>query len=499
MDGRTYEAVLDRWCLPDGTFWPVPICLDVSSFLADRLEAGQSLALRDPEGYLLAVMHVNDIWPVDARRESLRLYGTDDPGHAGPAAVMARQNRSYVGGSIEVLSLPLHSEFRSLRLTPAEVRAAAGRLGWHKVVAYCPATPIHRPQFEITLGALRALRANLLIMPVTWSAKNGDFDFYTRIRCVKAAVDHYPPDTVMLNLLPLARPLGGGRDQWLLALIAKNFGCSHLQEAEPPADGAVAAEAPWQDDWTMVGIERIVCPQLVYLPFEDLYRPADQVPSASPVMVIDHADIRQRVRQGRTIPAWATFPEVASELSRAYPPPAGQGFTLFFTGLSGAGKSTIAKVLYARFLEMGARPVTLLDGDIVRRNLSSELTFSKEHRDINVRRIGFVASEITKNRGIAICAPIAPYRATRSEIRRQIESYGGFFEIHVATSLAVCEQRDRKGMYAKARAGLIKDFTGVDDPYETPEAPELSLDTAAMTPDEAAQEVLLLLGQRGYI
>jgi sulfate adenylyltransferase len=216
-------------------------------------------------------------------------------------------------------------------------------------------------------------------------------------------------------------------------------------------------------------------------------------------MVIDHADIRRRVRQGRTIPAWATFPEVASELSRAYPPPVGQGFTLFFTGLSGAGKSTIAKVLYARFLEMGARPVTLLDGDIVRRNLSSELTFSKEHRDINVRRIGFVASEITKNRGIAICAPIAPYRATRSEIRRQIESYGGFFEIHVATSLAVCEQRDRKGMYAKARAGLIKDFTGVDDPYETPEAPELSLDTAAMTPDEAAQEVLLLLGQRGYI
>jgi sulfate adenylyltransferase len=210
-------------------------------------------------------------------------------------------------------------------------------------------------------------------------------------------------------------------------------------------------------------------------------------------------DIRNRIKTGRRIPDWASFPKVIDELRNAFPPPRRQGFTLFLTGLSGAGKSTIARVLYSKVLEIGDRPVTLLDGDIVRRNLSSELKFSKEHRDINVRRIGFVASEITKNRGIAICAPIAPYTSTRREIRKAIEEYGGFIEIHVATPIDECEKRDRKGMYAKARAGMIKGFTGVDDPYEIPERPELRIDTSNITPDEAAQEILLNLGRKGFI
>jgi sulfate adenylyltransferase len=238
---------------------------------------------------------------------------------------------------------------------------------------------------------------------------------------------------------------------------------------------------------------------MVYLPFEDEFRTADQVPEGTQFISLSGSDIRERIRKGRRIPEWATFPEVIQEIQKAYPPPRKQGFTVFLTGLSGAGKSTIAKVLYTRFLELGDRPVTLLDGDIVRHNLSSELTFSKEHRDINVRRIGFVASEITKNRGIAICAPIAPYTVTRSEIRKLIEDYGGFTEVHVSTPIEVCEQRDRKGMYAKARAGLIKGYTGVDDPYEVPQSPELCIDTTDITPDEAAQQILLFLRQKGYI
>jgi sulfate adenylyltransferase len=248
-----------------------------------------------------------------------------------------------------------------------------------------------------------------------------------------------------------------------------------------------------------IGVEIVSFEKFVYLPFEDEYHSIDEIPEGTQTISMTGSDIRKRIREGRRIPEWATFKEIVEELQKAYPPPRQQGFTVFLTGLSGAGKSTVAKVLYSMFLEIGDRPVTLLDGDIVRQNLSNELNFSKEHRDINVRRIGFVASEITKNRGIAICAPIAPYENTRQEIRQIIEQYGGFVEVHVSTPIDECERRDRKGMYAKARAGLIKGFTGVDDPYESPVSPELRINTTALTPVEAAQEILLFLGKKGFI
>jgi sulfate adenylyltransferase len=293
-------------------------------------------------------------------------------------------------------------------------------------------------------------------------------------------------------------------------IISKNYGCTHFivgRDHASPGDDSRGEPFYQSDDAYRlteeyseeIGVSVIKFKEMVYLPFEGEYRFADQVPEKTQTIALTGSDIRHRVRSGRQVPEWATFPEVISEMQKAYPPPRIQGLTVFLTGLSGAGKSTIAKILYSRFLEMGGRPVTLLDGDIVRRNLSSELSFSKEHRDINVRRIGFVASEITKNRGAAICAPIAPYASTRSEIRKAIEVYGGFVEVHVSTPVDVCEKRDRKGMYAKARAGLVKGFTGVDDPYEIPESPEVRIDTTDITPDEAAQEILLFLGQRGYI
>jgi sulfate adenylyltransferase len=505
-----YESVLDRMRLQDQTVWPIPVCLDVSESVAAHLEAGQSVAIRDPEGFMLAVMHVEDIWPVDRKKEAMRVFETVDTSHPGVAYLFQKAGDYYLGGRLEVVSLPLHFDFKQLRMPPQEVRSIYTKLGWQRVVGFQTRNPLHRPQFEMTTKAMRQARANLLLLPVAGMTRPGDFDHYTRVRCYRAVARHYPPDSHVLSLLPLAMRLSGPRDAVLGAIIARNYGCTHFivghDHGSPgPAkngehfyefDRARRVTADLSEE---IGVEIVPFEEMVYLPFEDEYRSADQVPEGTQTISLTGSDIRQRIREGRRIPDWATFPDVVEELQKAYPPPRRQGFTVFLTGLSGAGKSTIAKVVYSKFLEIGDRPVTLLDGDIVRRNLSSELSFTKEHRDINVLRIGFVASEITKNRGIAICAPIAPYQYTRDEIRSVIEEYGGFIEVHVSTPIEECEKRDRKGMYAKARAGLIKGFTGVDDPYESPENPEIRLDTTDMTPVEAAQEILLFLGKKGYI
>ncbi|MEW6672088.1 MAG: bifunctional sulfate adenylyltransferase/adenylylsulfate kinase [Thermodesulfobacteriota bacterium] len=505
-----YESVLDRMRLQDNTLWPIPVCLDVSDTFARNLEAGQSVALRDPEGFLLAVLHIADIWPLDREKEADRVYATRDRNHPGVNHLFSKTGDYYIGGKLEVLSLPLHFDFKKLRLTPREVRSSYRKLGWKRIVGFQTRNPIHRPQFEMTLKAMRQEKANLLLLPVTGMSKPGDFDHYTRVRCYRAVTCHYPPDAFILNLLPLSMRLAGPRNALLDAIIAKNYGCSHFIVGHDHASPGLDRHGrPFYDPKEAhrvtaahsaeIGITILPFEEMVYLPFEDEYRFTSEVPPATQTISLSGSEIRNRFYTGRRIPEWATFPEVIAELQKAFPPPRRQGFTIFLTGLSGAGKSTIAKVLYARFLEIGERPVTLLDGDIVRHNLSRELSFSKEHRDINVRRIGFVAGEITKNRGVAICAPIAPYAATRREIRNLIEGYGGFIEVFVSTPIEECERRDRKGVYAKARAGLIKGFTGVDDPYEIPETPEVVIDTTHLTPDESAQEILLYLGQKGYI
>lgn len=315
---------------------------------------------------------------------------------------------------------------------------------------------------------------------------------------------------MQLSLLPLSMRMAGPREALLHAIIRKNYGCTHFIVGRnhacpgPGADG----HSFYERDASMrlaqsyseeLGIDIVSFDEMVYAMEEDSHMPVSEVPPGNTTHSLSDDEFHKKLRTSKRIPEWFTFPEVIEVLRQAYPPLHKQGVTIFCTGLSGAGKSTIARVLYSRFLEMGGRPVTLLDGDIVRNNLSNELGFSREHRDINVRRIGFVASEITKNRGIAICAPIAPYKDTRRQIRQLIENYGGFVEVHVATPVEVCEGRDRKGLYAKARAGMIKGFTGIDDPYESPENPEVFIDTSDMTPDEAAQEVLLFLERAGYI
>jgi sulfate adenylyltransferase len=505
-----YESVLDRMKLQDDRLWPIPICLDVTETRSRSLEVGQSVALRDPEGFLLAVMHIEDLWKADKEKECLEIYGTMDESHPAVHYLRNIAGDHYVGGRLEVISPPLHFDFKQLRMTPAEIRRVYNKLGWQRIIGFQTRDLLQRPHYELTLKAMRHAKANLLVLPVVGMTKPGDFDYYTRVRCYREVAKYYPPETVLLNLLPLFIRLAGPRDALLHAIIAKNYGCTHFIIGHDHASPGLDSQSrPFYDSnetrkfaethGPEIGIEIISFEEMVYLPFEDEFRPKDQVPEEVKTISLSGGDIRARVKSGRKIPDWASFPEVVDELRKAYPHPRKQGFTVFLTGLSGAGKSTIARVLYSKALEIGERPVTLLDGDIVRQNLSSELSFSKEHRDINVRRIGFVACEITKNRGIAICAPIAPYEKTRAEIRKAIEIHGGFVEVHVATPIDECEKRDRKGMYAKARAGLIKGYTGVDDPYEIPQSPELSIDTTDITPDEAAQEILLYLGQRGYI
>ncbi|MFZ0482390.1 MAG: bifunctional sulfate adenylyltransferase/adenylylsulfate kinase [Desulfobacterales bacterium] len=510
MTRSDYESVLDRMRLQTNVLWPIPICLGISDTTARTLEVGQSVTLRDHEGFLLAIMHIEDMWPVDREKEASLVYGTTDITHQGVKYLLSAVGDYYIGGKIEALSAPLHFDFKQLRMTPQEIRRVYQKLKWKRILGFQTRNPIQRLQFEMTVKAMRQAKANLLLLPVTGMTKPGDFDHYTRVRCYRAVTRHYPPDSFLLNLLPLSMRLAGPREALLHTIIAKNYGCTHFvvgrDHASPGTDASgksfyesQAAQELTEEYSTDIGVTIIPFEELVYLPFEDEYRSSDQIPEGEQYISFSSADIRERIRTGRRIPEWAAITEVVAELKKAYPSPDKQGFTIFFTGLSGAGKSTIAKVLYARFLEIGDRPVTLLDGDIVRRNLSSQLSFSKEDRDTNVRRIGFVAGEITKNRGIAICAPIAPYNGTRAEIRNAIEDYGGFIEVHVSTPIKICEKRDRKGMYAKARAGLIKGFTGVDDPYEIPESPEVRIDTADLTPDEAAQEILLFLGQKGYI
>ncbi|MDY6881834.1 MAG: bifunctional sulfate adenylyltransferase/adenylylsulfate kinase [Thermodesulfobacteriota bacterium] len=510
MTHPEYESVLDRMRLQDGTLWPIPIYLDLTEVEATRLESGQSVGLRDPEGFMLAVMHIEEIWPLDRLREAESVYGTTDTNHPGVDYLLNKTGDYCVGGRIEGTDLPLHFDFKHLRLTPAEVRAACSKIGWRNLAGFQTRNPLHRAQFEMTLRAIREAKAGLLLQPVVGRTKPGDIDHFTRVRCYQAACRHYPPNMVLLSLLPLAMRMAGPREAVWHSLIRKNYGCTHFIVGRDHAGPGLDKEGnlfyqPYASQDLLneykdeIGIEIVPFEEMLYVPEKKAYLPRSEISKDEVSKELSGTNLRKLLREGLDIPEWFTFPEVIEELINAYPPRHKKGFTLFFTGFSGSGKSTIARVLLSRFLEMGDRPVTLLDGDIVRRHLSSELGFSKEDRDINVRRIGFVASEITKNRGIAICAPIAPYEFSRRQIREMIEEYGGFIEVHVATPLEVCEQRDRKGIYAKARAGLIKGFTGVDDPYETPQKPDVAIDTTDLTPDEAAQEVLLEVQRQGYM
>ena len=509
--GRTdYERVCAEMRLADGTLWPVPVTLDIPEGLATTLGPGTNLALRDEEGVMIAALAVEDVWQPDREAEATAVFGTVNREHPGVAYLLDQTESYYVSGRVTALQAVTHYDYKQLRHTPAELRAEFVKLGWTEVVAFQTRNPMHRAHQEITLRAAQEVKANLLIHPVVGLTKPGDVDHYTRVRCYQALLHRYPSETALLSLLPLAMRMGGPREAVWHAIIRKNYGCTHLivgrDHAGPGSDssgnpfyGPYDAQDLLREHEDELGVTMVPFKMMVYVEELDSYVPIDKVPEGKRPLNLSGTELRQRLAEGKDIPSWFTFADVAQELRRSHPPRLRQGFTVFFTGLSGSGKSTVANALLVKCLEFGGRAVTLLDGDLVRKNLSSELGFSKEHRDLNIRRIGYVASEITKNGGIAVCAPIAPYDAVRKEVRAAVEPDGGFILIYVKTPLEVCEQRDRKGLYAKARAGIIKEFTGISDPYEEPSDADLTIDTTALTPAETAQQIVLYLKREGYI
>jgi sulfate adenylyltransferase len=477
MAKADYEAVLARMRLADGTFWPMPITLDVTREFAAKLKPGDRLALRDAEGFPLARMQLREAWEPDLPAEAQALYGTRDRGDADARALLEHTHPVYLAGDIEALAAPVHYDFAHLRLSPSQTRAAFAGKG-AVLAAALEGLPL-LADVEAMLDAAQEARAQLFMHPIVGQSAlrylaPGDIDHYARLRCYEHVQKRCAGST--LGLLPLStRDSASTRELLWRALVHKNYGCTHVLL---PLDARVdrAALAAHEQD-TGVHFVR----------------------AQAAAQRLSQAQLHEYLARGVPLPASAVFPEVAQELRRRYRPRSRRGLTLFFTGLSGSGKSTIARALLARLMEIGTHSITLLDGDLVRKHLSSELGFSREHRNINIARIGYVASEITKHGGIAVCAPIAPYAQTRRSVREMIAQYGGFYEIYVSTPLAVCEARDRKGLYAKARAGIIKEFTGVSDAYEAPENPELAINTDQIPPAAAVNLILERLRADGYL
>src|SRR6056297_202941 len=507
-----YNRVVDEMRLASGALWPVPVTLDVTEGFAGKVEPGQDIALRDPEGVILAIMSVTDKWTPDKHREAERVFGADDIAHPAVNHLHHKAGPVYLGGPVTGIQPPTHYDYKHRRDTPNELRALFRKLGWRRVVAFQTRNPLHRAHQELTFRAAKEAQANLLIHPVVGLTKPGDIDHFTRVRCYEAVLDQYPSATTHMSLLNLAMRMAGPREAVWHGLIRKNHGCMHFivgrDHAGPGKNsagedfyGPYDAQDLFREHQDEIGIEMVDFKHMVYVQERAQYEAIDEIEDKENVTIlnISGTELRRRLQEGLEIPDWFSFPEVVTELRRTRPPRSEQGFTVFFTGFSGSGKSTIANALLVKLMEMGGRPVTLLDGDIVRKNLSSELGFSKEHRDLNIRRIGYVASEITKNGGIAICAPIAPYATTRRAVREDIEAFGAFIEVHVATTIEECERRDRKGLYKLAREGKIKEFTGISDPYDVPEVPELRVETENVDVDNCAHQVILKLEQMGLV
>ena len=510
LNESDYNSVLENMRLQDGTIWPIPITLDVTEEFAEAINKSDEIALKDKEGFTIAVMSAESIWTPDKKAEAEKVILTTDDSHPAVNYLINESNPVYVGGPIKGLMLPKQYDYTDLRQTPAQVRELFEKNGWDNVVAFQTRNPMHRAHVELTIRAAEEHDAKILIHPVVGLTKPGDVDHYTRVRCYQHVLPKYTDDSAMLSLLPLAMRMAGPREALWHAIIRKNYGCNMFivgrDHASPgagkdgqPFYGPYDAQDLLKEHEKELGIKMVPFQLMVYVPSKDAYVPKDELEENEEFNMISGTDLRDRLRNDEEIPEWFSYPEVVAELRRFRPALDKRGFTVFFTGLSGSGKSTLANGLLVKLMEDGRRPVTLLDGDIVRTHLSSELGFSQEHRKLNVRRIGFVASEITKNGGIALCAPIAPYQSDRRFNRELISPLGGFIEVYVDTSLAVCEERDVKGLYALAREGKLKQFTGIDDPYEEPENPEIEITSAGVAPEILVDEIISKIKEMGYV
>ncbi|MBI5080655.1 MAG: bifunctional sulfate adenylyltransferase/adenylylsulfate kinase [Chloroflexi bacterium] len=507
MTEADYRRVLAEMRLANGVLFPIPITLPIPSAVAASV--GDSIALRNNKNELLAIMLVEEKFAWDWRAEAQRVLNTTDARHP-LVAEMQTWGNFYLSGALRVLSLPRYHSFVDLRHTPAQTRHLLSQMGRANVVAFQTRNPIHRAHEELTKRAMQETNGTLLIHPVVGLTKPGDIDLYTRVRCYQALVEeHYERERTLLSLLPLAMRMAGPREALWHALIRRNYGANYFivgrDHAGPGFDSAgkpfydvdearkLAKE--YEDE---LGIKILAYDEMVYMPDEERYEEVKNIQQPKPTLSISGTQVRDEyLAQGKSLPAWFTHPTVASILTESSVPNHKRGFCIWFTGLSGAGKTTIAEILMELLLERG-RAVTLLDGDVVRTHLSKGLGFSKEDRDTNILRIGFVASEVVRHNGAAICAAVSPYRAARNQVREMV-GVDRFVLVYVNTPLEVCEQRDVKGLYAKARRGEVKGVTGIDDPYEEPLAADIVLHTTTATPADNARVLMTELQRRGWV
>ncbi len=506
-----YNSVLKNDCLADGSLWPMPITLDVDAVFAQSLSPGEIIGLHGEDNTLLAHLTVAEVWCPDKSVEAQAVFGSDDIAHPGIHYLLKQANPYYVGGKVTQVALPKHYDFAALRHTPQQLKHWFAQNNWRNIIAFQTRNPLHRAHVEMTLRALHAVEdSHLLLHPVVGMTKPGDVDHYTRVRCYQSVLPYYPQGRTALSLLPLAMRMAGPKEALWHALIRKNYGCTHFivgrDHAGPgqnslgkPFYDVYAAQILVKQHEEEIGLQVLTFSEMVYAKEKQIYVLSTELAANETALTISGTQLRDALNNHSAIPSWFSYPEVVRELRRSYKPKNKQGLTLFFTGLSGAGKSTIANALQAKLMEMGDHTIVLLDGDIVRRELASELGFSEEDRNTNIRRVGYVASLITELGGIALCAAIAPYEKIRKEIRAKISSKGGYFEIYVSTPLAVCEERDPKGLYVSARAGKIAQFTGISAPYEEPLAADIVIDTTKMSVDVAVSVILQALHNAGYL
>jgi sulfate adenylyltransferase len=507
MGEADYRRVLTEMRLSDGTLFPIPITLTINK--NDLPTRSEWIVLRDVRNYIMAVMRIEEVFRWDPVREARLVLGTTDPAHP-LVSEMNTWGDLCISGELQVLNLPTYYDFVELRRTPAQVREILSAMGNRQVVAFQTRNPIHRIHEELTKRAAEQVSGSLLLHPVVGLTKPGDVNHYTRVRIYKALVEkYYDPGRTLLSLLPLAMRMAGPREALLHAIVRRNFGATHLivgrDHAGPGADNAGRSfYGPYEAQEIVeqysgeTGVKAIPFQELVYIVDEDRYEEKERVPPEVKVATISGTQVREQyLAKGKLLPVWFTRPETARILAEAHPPKYKQGLCVWFTGLSGAGKSTIAQVLVQMLLEYG-RQCTVLDGDVVRTHLSKGLGFSREDRDANILRIGFVAGEIARHGGTTVCAAISPYQMARREVRKMVGD-DRFIEVYVNTPIELCEARDVKGMYSRARRGDIKGFTGIDDPYEEPDQPELELRTEETSPDENARKIVDYLLTKGFI
>jgi sulfate adenylyltransferase len=506
MGRDDYESVVDNMRLANGTFYPMPVTLALEP--GKDAEVGKEIVLRSPTNQMLALLRIEELYPWNYEHEVRSVFGTMDTRHP-MVSEMTRWPRFYATGPLRVLELPKHHDFPELRLTPRQVRARLAELGHSNVVAFQTRNPMHRSHEELTKRAIQAIDGSLLLHPTVGVTRLEDIDYFTRVRCIQSLyARYYDRSRTLLGILPLAMRMAGPRSAVWHMIIRRNYGANHFiigrDHASPGKDSRgvpfydpFAAHELAQKHEGEIGVKPLLFREFVYLPEQDRYEEGETVAAGTKTQTISGTQVREEyLRKGRLLPPWFTRPEVADILTRAHPPRDRQGFCVWFTGLPSAGKSTIAEILATKLSENG-RKVTLLDGDVVRTHLSKGLGFSREDRETNIMRIGFVAAEIVRHEGVVLCAAVSPYRSTRDQVRSRFDT-GKFIEVFVNTPVDVCQTRDVKGLYARAKSGTLKGFTGVDDPYEAPIRPEIDIDTVSLSAEEAADRILDHLRQNSF-